>query len=314
MKAATRVGKKNQHFGGNQQPGRRAQLRKVKTKGETPSSTELPVSTAESNAKGDNIATLIFVGLLFLAGAIVAGGGFWSVTTFMTAITTPVDWVKIILATVTLFASLIFARALIWLSLFGSMSVAMRMGAWKSLESHGRKALKLPSFLSRGTAWASLFLVQSLFQRGQYDEAADIAEAEWIRCGADEKQAQSMGPMATIIGMARHAQGDMKGSLQWNDRGIESLNKLIEFMNKPNKSFIERAAATQAGDWLGQVKGQLAATHFTNATIYRNKNDHRRAKENYKKALEYANQCPDFPQKDYLLQVCKDEMQRLKHH
>ncbi|MBX9692210.1 MAG: hypothetical protein K2Z81_07500 [Cyanobacteria bacterium] len=311
MKAATRVGKKNQQFGN--QPGRRAQLRKMKSKAET-TATELPVNSAESNPKGDQLASLIFFGLIFLAGGLVAGGVYWSATTFSTAIIAPVNWVNIVLATITLFTSLICARALVWLSLFGSMSLAMRMGAWKSVESHGKMALKLPSFLSRGTAWASLFLVQSLFQRGKYDEATEIAEAEWARSGADSKQAQSMGPIATLIGMGKHSQNDMKGSLEWNDRGIEALNKLIEFMNKPNKSWLERAAAQQSGDWLGQVKGQLAATHFTNATIYRSKNDPRRAKENYKKALDYANQCPDFPQKDYLLQVCKEEMQRLKHH
>ena len=311
MKATTRVSKKSQ-FGKNQF-GRKGQFKKVKSKVDAPDAPQSPM-VQESNPRGDKLATLLFAGIIVIAALVLVGSSFYSISLFSRAIqASPVEWMNVGISSVTLVVSVVLVRALIWLSLFGSMSLAVRLGGWNAIESTSKKALMLPNFLSRGSAWASLFLVQSLVSRGKYDEAREAAESEWERSGWDEKQAQSLGPLATTVGMSLQAQGDMKNALKWNERGIEMLNKCIEFVNRPNKGFFEKAAATQAGDWMGQIKAQLATAHFANGTIYFNKMDYRRAKENYKKAVDYANQSVDFPQKDYMLQMGKEQLQRLKH-
>lgn len=303
MKAAT-VGKKNQ-FKGQQQ-------RVVKTmKMDAPA---MPVNTAESNKQGDQYATLMTIGLVAAAGAVLLGGGYYAITGFQASIAaSPTDWGKIVLMTLVAVASLLLTRALIWFSLFGPIMLGTKMGAWKSVESNCKRVMTLPSFLSKGTSWASLALVQSLVGRGQYKEALEVAEAEWNRTGEDARDAQNMGPLCVTAAIASQVESDNKGAQEWNNRGIAALNKSMELLKKPNKGPLEKLAASQAGDWEGQLKTQLIMAHFQNANILFSKMDQRRAKENYKKVVEYCNNSPDFPQKSDILKVSREQLSRLKH-
>jgi len=304
---ATKVGKKN-HFKGQQHQ----QQRVVKTmKMDAPS---MPVNTAESNKRGDQYASLTTVGLIVAAIAVLVGGGLYSIAGFQAAITaSPLDWFKLILVTLTLVASLMIARALFVFSFFGAIMLGTRMGAWKSVEDNCKRVMKLPSFLSKGTAWASLALVQSLVGRGQYKEALEVAETEWNRTGEDAREAQNMGPICVTAAIASQVESDQKAAQEWNNRGIAALNKSLELLAKPKKGPIEKLAASQAGDWEGQLKTQLIMAHFQNANILFSKMDQRRAKENYKKVVEYSNNSPDFPQKSDILKVSREQLSRLKH-
>jgi len=251
--------------------------------------------------------------LVVAAGAVLLGGGFYSVTTFQGAITaSPLDWGKLILATVSLAAALLLARALFVFSFFGAIMLGTKMGAYKSVESNCKRVMTLPSFLSKGTAWASLALVQSLVGRGQYKEALEVAETEWNRTGEDAREAQNMGPICVTAAIASQVENDHKAAQEWNNRGIAALNKSLELLKNPKKGLLEKLAASQAGDWEGQLKIQLIMAHFQNANILFSKNDQRRAKENFKKVVEYSNTCPDFPQKSDIIKVSREQLSRLK--
>lgn len=275
---------------------------------------EVPVNNTESNARGDRMALGLYCALI-LASVVTLGGGVWfSATRFNTAVSqAPIDWSMAIMMSLVLIATLLVARSLFWLAYFGTVMLSSRIGAWKTCESICRQAIKLPPGLSRGTSWASVALTQSLVARGEYKDAIVIADEEWARSGSDPRQVQNLGPLCVTTGMASQLVDDSKESLKWNERGIECLNKAMEDLEKPKKGLFNKAMAPQSTEWIGQVRTQLAVAHFNIATMYLSKGDRRRGKENFKKANDYANQAPDFPQKSDIMKVSRDQLSALKH-
>ena len=76
---------------------------------------------------------------------------------------------------------------------------------------------------------------------------------------------------------------------------------------------VAKVLATQSEQSAGQLRTQLAAAYFNNATIFFNANDYRRAKENYRLAIENAKKAPEFPQKADMIKFGSDQLGRLKH-
>lgn len=287
----------------------------AKRKGpKTPKAPEVPVNTAPSNVKGDNMSLGLFFALIIASAVTLGAGVYFSSTRFVAAINaTPVDWTTIVGMTLLLTAALLVARSLFWLAFFGPVMLASRMGAWQTCETMCRRAIKLPATLSRGSSWASVALVQSLVTRGQFAEAITVAEDEWTRSGGDKRQVQNLGPLCVTVGIASQVEADMKESLKWNERGVECLTTVLEDLNKPKQGFMSKVMAPQSQEWLGQVRTQLAVAHFNIASIYMQKQDHRRAKENFKKSVDFANQAPEFPQKGDIMRVSREQLGRLKH-
>ncbi len=279
---------------------------------------QVPVNTADSNAKADRLCTCLFYALIVASISLFGGGVYFATTNFIASLNrVPTDWNGILLMTLCLAASVLLSRALFWLSFFGTTMLAARSGAWKTGEATCLRAMKLPRSLSRGTTWASLALIQSLVSRGKYTEALKEADEEWARSGEDVREVHNLGPLCVTAGMASQlAEDGLKDSLKWNERGIECLNKAVEDLAKPKKGFFAKtiAAAPQSTELLGQLRQQLAVAHFNVASIYFSKNDYRRAKEQFKKAVDNAGQAPDFPQKSDIIKHARDQLGRLKHH
>jgi len=275
---------------------------------------EIPVNSAPSNATGDKLAILLCAGVLVLSAGTLIGGGFWTGSQFVSTMRhAPIDWVHS-LVMLFLFAFCILAsRALAWLSLFGSILLGTRMGAWQSVEMFCRKGMAFSKFFPGGSSWLSTALVQSLVTRGQYKDALAAADAEWTRSGEDEKHAQNLGTLCFAAGVANQAERDVKQSLVWNERAISVLNKSMHQLENPGKGLMAKAAAMQSQQVMGQLKVQLAAAYFNSATIYFNNQDFRRARENYKHAVENAMKAPDFPQKADIVKFGNEQIARLKH-
>ncbi len=275
---------------------------------------ELPVNDTPSNAKGDNMALGLFCALLIASATTLGGGVYFTSNRFVAAINAaPIDWGTAITMTLLLTVVFLVARSLFWLAFFGPVMLASRIGAWKTCESMCVRAIKLPKTLSRGSSWAAVALVQSLVGRGQYKEAIDIAEQEWTRSGDDPKQVQNLGPLCVAVGIATQIENDQKESLKWNERAIDCLTRSYEELLKPKAGAFAKAMSAQSTEWLGQVRTQLAVAHFNIASIYFQRQDHRRAKENFKKSVDFANQAPDFPQKADIVKMSRDQLGRLKH-
>ncbi len=294
----------------------KAQTRQMKrTKGpKTPKSPEIPVNTTPSNKKGDQLALMGSYGLIVVAVGTIGMGLYFAILNGIQACSkNPVDLTTLLSMILLATVSVLVARSIFWLSFFGPVMLGSRMGAWQSSEQLCRNAIKLPAFLSRGTSWASVSLVQSLVNRGEYSDAMQAAEEEWQRTGEDVRQAQNLGPLCVATGIASQVQEDLKESLKWNERAIQCLNNAVEELSKPKTGLMAKALSPQSGEWLGQVRTQLSIAHFNIATIYFQKMDYRRAKENFKKAVEVASQAPDFPQKSDILKISKDQLARLKH-
>ncbi len=295
-----------------------ANVRKMakRNKGSAQQMQEFPVNNTPSNAQYDNLGLALFIVALTLGLAALVGGGYYTINQFMQAVQAqPVQWMTAILMTGFLLISLYTARTLVWLGFFGTVMMCSRMGAWKRAEETAEIAIKLDKFSPNGTGWASMALSQSLLQRGLFKESLAVAESEWQRNGTNPKQAINMGPLCACAAMANQVEGNVKQTLAWNERALTSLNHMHEEYSNPqkNKGMIRKLTSPQSKEWLGQIKMQLAATYFNNATIYMNSMDHRRAKESFKKAVEMAVQAPDFPQKADILKVGKEQLGRLKH-
>lgn len=273
----------------------------------------LPVSTTESNAAGDKLALLVLFGLLAIAAGTMIAGIIYGIHGISAATQPPIDWTKLVISLLVAVASAFAARSIAGLSLFGAVMLASKQGAWKSLEQISSKSLGYKRVLPGGTAWLSTALVQSLVNRGQYTQASEIAQSEWNQCGDNEKQKQGLGTLCFAAGVAKQGEGDMKQSQLWNERAIATLEKSLEELKQPPKGVMARLASTQSSQFEGQIKVQLAAAYFNSATMYFNAMDHRRAKENYKRAVENAVKAPDFPQKQDIVKFANDQLARLKH-
>ncbi len=295
-----------------------ANVRKMarKHKGSVSGAPKFPVNETPSNQQYDNLGLALFITALTLALCALVGGSYYCISQFVQAIQSkPIEWMTCILMTGFLVVSLYTARTLVWLGFFGTVMMCSRMGAWKRAEETAMLGIRLGKFMPNGTGWASMALSQSLLQRGQFKESLAVAEDEWQRNGSNPKQAINMGPLCACAGMANQVDGNPKQTLVWNERALSSLNYMYEEYSDPKKEkgLMRKITKTQSAEWLGQIKMQLAATHFNNATIHMNSMDHRRAKESFKKAVEFAVQAPDFPQKTEILKVSKEQLGRLKH-
>ncbi len=88
----------------------------------------MPVNTDESNSRGDQLSTALLFGLLILAVAVIVGGVYWGVTSFDTAFKMK-DWLHCIVSSAVIVGSFFLARSIAWLSMFGTIALASRMGA-----------------------------------------------------------------------------------------------------------------------------------------------------------------------------------------
>ncbi len=279
-----------------------------------PESPSMPVNTDESNPRGDQLSTALLLALLILSATVLVGGIYWGITGFHAAfIQSPKDWVQCIAMSLVIVASFMLARSVAWLSMFGTVALASRMGSWKMVETVGSKGPLFRKVLPGGSPWLTTALVQSLVNRGQYKEALVAAQDEWDYYSKDDKQRTNLGTLAFTAGLAQQGIGSIKESQMWNERAIEILNLSLEQLSKPQKGLVARFASTQSAQALGQLRMQLAAAYFNNATIYFNSNDHRRAKENYKQAVENAKKAPDFPQRNEMVKFGQEQLGRLKH-
>ncbi|CAN5644086.1 hypothetical protein BH10CYA1_BH10CYA1_14140 [soil metagenome] len=274
----------------------------------------MPVNSDESNPRGDQLSTALLFASLVLAIAILAGGVFWGVTTFHNAFTaSPIEWVQCIVSSVVIVISGLVARSCVSLGIFGTIALASRMGSWKMVENVASKGPWVRKVLPGGSIMLTTTLVQSQVNRGQYDAALAAAQAEWDLYSKDEKERNRLGTVAFTAGLAQQGLGNIKESQMWNERAIEILNKSLEQLSQPQKGIAAKLMATQADQTLGQLRMQLAAAYFNNATIYFNSNDHRRAKENYKQAVENAKKSPEFPQRNEMVKFGQEQLARLKY-
>jgi tetratricopeptide (TPR) repeat protein len=257
---------------------------------------------------------LMLVGLLVLAAATLVGGLYYAITGFHAGWThVPLDYMGCLGAFAILALSVLVARAIASLSFFGTVALATRMGAWKTVEAIGSKAPQLKRVLPGGTSWLSTAHVQSICNRGLYKETIEAAQSEWDRSSNDPKQYQHLGTICFTAGIASQGLGDIKQSHAWNERALDILNKCAEELAKPAKGFVAKQMAPQTEQALGQIKMQLAATYFNIATYHFNVQDYRRAKENYKLAMENAKKAPEFPQKAEMIKFGGEQLARLKH-
>ncbi|MCA9815763.1 MAG: hypothetical protein R3C24_10270 [Cyanobacteriota/Melainabacteria group bacterium] len=275
---------------------------------------QLPVNENPSNEKWDKLGYAMFGSLLVIGVLTAAFAVYYSSNRFLEALSaSPIDWLTCVFMTLLLAGGFFAARAFVSLAFFGTVMLCSKFGAWKTTEAICGLAIKYRFLVPNGGSWASMALVQSLISRGLFTESIEIAEKEWERSGANEKQALNLGPMCAAAGMAQQVEGNRKQTAVWNERAIESLTKMLENAESDKKGIFAWAARSQAGSWVGQVKMQLAAAHFSNANVHMETMDYRRAKASYKSACDYAVQSPEFPQKEDIIMMSKEQLQRLKH-
>lgn len=273
---------------------------------------ELP-GTVASNVIVDQRMMLIHKGIL-AAGVlgILAIWYFAATQLFASLQSSPVNYLGIVLCGLAIGGSFIVARALFWLSFIGPIMLAAKDKAWYSQEELCRKAQKFANFLPAKGTTATAILIQSLVSRGKFEEAFQLGDDVWQKYGDNTKFDENTSGIAAALGLACQMQGDGKNSIVWNDRAIESFNRLTETM-KTKKSLFAKVAAPQQQQLIGNINTQLTVSYFNNATSHFNLRNHRQAKLNYQKALETANQAPDFPEKADLVKAGKEQLQRLKH-
>jgi hypothetical protein len=281
--------------------------------GSKPGAPAFPNQGMPSNEVADKQAKLIFLAGMGISTLVLFGGLFWCVALFVSAIrVAPVNILGIIAAVVGVVAMFFVARACVWMSIFAALIFAQKHGAWVATQDLCRRAMKLKKLIPGGATTGALLLIHGHISRGELDETIQIGQQQYEEFGKDPKQAQNLAPMYSTMGLAFHMQGQWRDSLTWNERAVEAFEQTLDqFKNR--RGFMAKLAGIQGAEVQGNIHQQLAATYYTNATNHFNLRNHRGAKEAYRKAMEHANQSPDFPEKADLMRVSREQMQRLKH-
>ena len=289
----------------------RTRTRKTQRKLET---TSIPVNTTPSNETGDRLSAALLIALIAVSTCTLLGGVYFSTTSCRTAIAhAPIDWLQCLTSVLVLAACVLVARSIFGLSFLGSTMLAAKLGAWQTVESVGRAAMRLRKVLPGGSAWLSAALVQSLVNRGQYEDALTVAEQEWDMYSTDDRGKQNLGTICFAAGIANQAQGEFKQAQVWNERSLDILKKSLDKLQNPKKGWLAAATAVHSNELLGQVRMQLAAAYCNSATFHFNVMDYRRAKENYRLSVEHAVKAPEFPQKADIVRFGNEQLSRLKH-
>lgn len=274
---------------------------------------QLPLNTAESNSQADLKTRLLFWGLLSGSILLFGSGVFWAGQRLEIALTnSPVDWVAIVLLTVGFAVMVLVLRSLVWMSFFGAIMYATKTKAWRSQESLCRTAIKGWRILPGVASTASLVLAQNLLGQSKPQEAINVADDQWQRLGTSGKPDQNAALLYATSGLAYQMLGNARESITWNERAIEGFKGVLEQVEKP-KGLITKLVAAQGTRWVGPVRMHLAVVHLHNANAYFSQMNYRPAKENYKRAVDLANQAPESAEKKELLQVARDQLARLKH-
>lgn len=292
---------------------------KVKQRTLTPGSMKdaaqksFPNQGLPSNVVADKQANLLFIGALALSAALVGAGMFCCVALIISGFNvTPTNWFGVVGGVIGFAAMLFVARAAVWMSIFGAVMYAQKSGAWDALQALCERAMKLKKLIPGGATTAALLLIQGYISRGELDKTIELGQKQYEEFGQDPKQQQNLAPMYSTLGLAFYMNGAWRESITWNDRAIAAFNQLIEQF-KTKKGFVAKVAGSQTEEWTKNMHIQLAMAHFNNGTNHFQLRNYRGAKENYRLAVEHANQAPDFPDKAQLLQVSKEQLGRLKH-
>ncbi|HEY9759147.1 MAG TPA: tetratricopeptide repeat protein [Oculatellaceae cyanobacterium] len=276
---------------------------------------EFPVNDAESNEAADKQAMLLHYSLILVAILAVAGLFYWGGVQISSGLQAkPINWVSEVWGVTALAGIFFVARGLFWLSIISPVMIAAKGKGWKSQEDLCRKALKFSKLIPGGGLTVAFMLVQSLISRGKFDEALVLGEEQYKIYEKDDKMAEGLGPVLGALGLCHQIRGDAKQSINWSEKALEAYGKALEKYSSPKKSWLTKLSEAQGGDIAGSIKSQMTVSYFNNASSYFNMQNFRMAKVNFQKALEIANQSPEFPEKGDIIRACKEQLARLKHN
>ncbi len=274
---------------------------------------EFPLNTAESNAAGDRQSQILHVALLCGAVLVLASIVLFGVSQVIAGVSgQQLNWAALIVGVSALVATFFVGRGLLWLSFFAPIMLSAKNKAWKSQEGLCRKAIACGKLFPAGGSSAALVLVHSLVGRGEFDDALKIGEDAFTSYGSNAKFDENLGPMYAALGIAQQVKGDVKQSIAWNERAIESFGRSIENFGK-KKGIIAKMAGAQAGQVADQLRTQLAVAHCNNGANHMSLMNYRQAKLDFQKAMEHAAQAPDSAEKADLVRACREQLSRLKH-
>lgn len=262
---------------------------------------------------GDKDKVCYGISIAVLASGVVLMGGMWYsiVGTLMRAATSsPVDWWAIGGMAVLGALSFFVARFFLWLSILAPLMLAAQTRSYSAQERFCKIALKFRQFLPGAATWASNGLLQLMLSRGQTKEAIALGSSEYEYAIKKNPKDQSLAPMCAQLGIAHQMSGEHQLSILWNERAYEQFQSLLESMEKsdpkkkkllPDKQFVDQARLQSAG-----ICASLGTSYF-------NVGNYGKAKTFYTRAVDQANKLPDSPEKQQIIQVGRDQVQRLKH-
>lgn len=278
--------------------------------GQRPQMMQQKLPIVESTGPGkDKLCFSVFGGILVGGTCLTGLGLFFSIQNLIQVAThQPLNWVAAIGMTVLAVLSFLFLRFVLWAAFFASTMMAAKTQSWQAQEKICQAAMKYRVILPGGASWAVQALLQQMLSRGQYKEVLVLGGQEYDIAIKKNPKDQSLAALCACVGLAHQVQGDIHGSILWNERAVELFAKVIEAVNKsgPMKKLADRSMVD--GIYLQYVGAfaNLGASYF-------NVGNYGKAKKNFGLALDEAGKLPDSPEKQNIIRAVKDHLGRLKH-
>lgn len=255
----------------------------------------------------NQVSNQVFWGVLIVGELLGVSLGYFGIKGIIEALGShPVVWgafaVGLLSLALAIFAMVVTIRA----SLLMGAIMAARTSSWALHRKFCEKAISLKSFIPGGAAWAVQMLIQQKLQNSEFDEVISEGSAEFERALQKNPKEQSLGALCAYISMAYQQKNDIAHSIEWGEKSIAQYKLMFEDLAKGKGKKI-------AGDMLDGARLQYAAMYLQNGVAYMARQDYRAAKERFNSFYEVAKPIPDSTEKQQMVKVVQEHLQRLKH-